>query len=191
MIQRISLLVLFALWIGGDLFPGEVLAEKPSSVQKIGASGTAFSAIDGSVVSLGDFRGSVVLLHFFASWCGECILEGPTLKTLASSKNIPDVTIVGVAIEDTLEGAKAFAEAHQWPFPVIVDSEGVLKRRYAVRGVPSTMMLDTHGSQMSFIDPASGRKVSQVTGARDWASASAEESLRKSIQKSPPADSEV
>lgn len=190
MVQRISLIALLAWCMGGDLFAPKVFAEQPSSVQKIGASGTAFSAIDGSVVSLGDFKGSVVLLHFFASWCGECILEAPTLKTLASSKNIPDVTIVGVAIEDTLEGAKAFAEAHKWPFPVIVDSEGVLKRRYAVRGVPSTMMLDTNGSQMSFIDPASGRKVSQVTGARDWASAGAEESLRKSMQVSSP-DSKV
>lgn len=181
--QRIFLTTLLAFQMGVDFFAGEAVGELPT-VQNTGALGTSFSAIDGSVVSLSDFKGSVVLLHFFASWCGECILEAPTLTTLATSTNIPDFTIVGVAIEDTVEGAKAFAEAQKWPFPVIVDRDGVLKRRYGVRGVPSTMMLDSNGAQMSFIDPASGRKVSQVAGARDWASSMAAESIRKAIQLS-------
>lgn len=119
--------------------------------------------------ALADLHGSVVVLHFFASWCGECMVEAPSLnalaRALASSRN---VSIVGVSIDDAPIAAKAFVQRMKIPYRVLVDEDQILKRRFSVRGVPMTVVLDSSGHEVAIEDPASGKKTKRFVGPRDW-----------------------
>lgn len=134
---------------------------------------------DGSPRSLGDYRGSVVLLHFFASWCGQCLLEAPSLERLYRSLKDEDFIVVGIAIDDTVPAARSLKERLNLSFPVLVDTEKSLKRSFAVRGVPMTIALDASGSIVSFNDPATGLRTHKIVGTRTWDSAAARASIRE------------
>lgn len=128
-----------------------------------------FRTTAGGKLSLSELRGSIVLLHFFASWCGECMLEAPSLNSLARSlASQDDIKVVGISIDDYPIAAKAFVERMKIPYPVIVDDEQRLKRTYAVRGVPMTMVLDRAGKPVAIQDPNSGKTSVRIVGPRDW-----------------------
>lgn len=140
---------------------------------------------DGDTVSLSDYQGSIVVLHFVASWCGQCILEAPSLNRLASAFDGEDFVVVAVSIDEEVIAAKAFSEQLKLSYPMLVDTKGVLKRRFSVRGVPMTVVLDTEGRPMQFPDPASGRLVSRIEGPRDWGSAAAIAGFKKLLVAPP------
>jgi len=139
---------------------------------------------DGSRESLADYRGSVVLVHFFASWCGECLIEAPSLDRLHRSLEDENFTVIGIAIDDTIAAARALKDRLNLTFPVLVDTEKELKRAFAVRGVPMTIVLDASGSVISFDDPATGTPTKKIMGPRPWDSAAATRSMRKLLSPS-------
>ena len=127
-----------------------------------------YPTTSGAKTSLDAFQGSVVFLHFFASWCGECILEAPSLIALSESLPSSRIRVVGVSIDTEVAAATAFAQRLELPFPVIVDQQHRLKKRFGVRGVPTSVVLDTQGNPASFIDPGTGTTTLKVNGRRDW-----------------------
>jgi peroxiredoxin len=97
--------------------------------------------LDGSPVSLADYAGAPLLLHFWATWCPICRLEeGEILRV---SRSHPVLT---VAMQS---GSAAEVEAHlterERELDVINDPEGLLARRYGVKAVPSTFVIDRNG----------------------------------------------
>lgn len=139
---------------------------------------------DGSSESLSDYRGSVVLVHFFASWCGQCLLEAPSLERLYRSLKDDNFTVVGIAVDDTVPAARSLKRSLNLTFPVLVDTEKDLKRAFGVRGVPMTIALDTSGSMISFNDPVNGDLTKKVMGPRAWDSTAARESIRQLLTPS-------
>jgi peroxiredoxin len=139
---------------------------------------------DGSRESLADYRGSAVLVHFFASWCGECLIEAPSLERLHRSLKDENFTVIGIAIDDTVAAARSLKERLNLTFPVLVDTDKELKRAFAVRGVPMTIMLDASGSVVSFNDPATGAPTKKILGPRPWDSAAARRSIREILHPS-------
>lgn len=139
---------------------------------------------DGSRESLADYRGSVVLVHFFASWCGECLIEAPSLEKLHRSLKDENFTVVGIAIDDTIAAARSLKDRLNLTFPVLVDTDKELKRAFAVRGVPMTIMLDASGSLVSFKDPATGAPTKKIVGPRPWDSVAARRSIQELLSPS-------
>jgi peroxiredoxin len=112
------------------------------------------------------------------SWCGECILEAPSLNTLARSVTPEGIAVVGVAIDDHPQAAKALADRLKIPYPLLIDSARRLKTFFEIRGVPVTYLLGGDGTILEFIDPETGRLTHRVTGPRQWDSAAALRSVR-------------
>jgi len=100
--------------------------------------------LDGAELSLASFRGKVVIINFWASWCAPCRAESPGLATLA--KQNPTVAFLGVNEKDSVSSAKAFARDSGTPYRSVVDKLGTLAAGWPVApGLPSTFVLDPDG----------------------------------------------
>ncbi|WP_308302067.1 TlpA family protein disulfide reductase [Frankia sp. AgKG'84/4] len=100
--------------------------------------------LDGKAISVAGYRGKIVVLNFWASWCAPCRAESPGLASLARAN--PQVAFLGVNEKDPLPSARAFARDAGTPYPSIVDRLGTLAAGWPVAlGLPSTVVLDPQG----------------------------------------------
>ncbi len=106
---------------------------------------------DGKQVSLADFKGQVVMVNFWATWCGPCREEMPKLEALYERYNKLGFTLVGVNVEDNPQGAKKWlADTGPVTFPVLFDSKNDVSKLYKVITMPSTVIIAKDGS-MRFV----------------------------------------
>jgi thiol-disulfide isomerase/thioredoxin len=96
--------------------------------------------ITGKHVSLADYRGRVVVVNAWGSWCGGCIAEAAAIR--AFERAHPNVAMVGIDVEDAKPSARAFYKAHGWTHPSIYDRDGKLATSLGVKGMPTTLFLD-------------------------------------------------
>ena len=113
-------------------------------------------------VDLADLRGKPALVDFFASWCGPCAEEAPTLRKL--SQNLGDqATIVAVDWDDAGGAARAFVRKHGWSFPVLADTSGTAGEKYGLVGLPTSFVLDPQGKIVAtFRGPQSEARLRQA-----------------------------
>lgn len=102
-------------------------------------------ANDGSNLRLAEQRGDIVLLNFWASWCGPCLQEMPELDRLAKKFQPLGVQVWGVNVERDSAAAKAYLNKVQVQFPILFDSENTVSQAYSVEAMPTTVILDKAG----------------------------------------------
>jgi cytochrome c biogenesis protein CcmG, thiol:disulfide interchange protein DsbE len=142
------LVIVFSGWIterrrvmsAGDTVDGQL------SVQSIGQPAPDFTlqAVDGRRVRLSDYRGRTVIVAFWASWCGPCLFEMPTLVDFYRQQK-GNVALLAVSMDDTEDDAKAYAGHNHLPFPVLFDGKQRVAGAYAVEGIPALFVVDPGG----------------------------------------------
>ena len=149
----------------GTTKPG--IVERPAAeyaaeggVLKIGDEAPNFllKDLEGFQVSLDQFRGKVVLLNFWATWCGPCRIEMPAMEQLYRSFSRKDFEILAVSTDP--QGAavtRPFQQEMGFTFPVLHDADFRIGLRYGARTLPMTFLIDQRGII---------RK--RIFGARDW-----------------------
>jgi len=147
---------------------------------EIGSPAPAFVLTDlhGTQQALQDYRGKVVLLNFWATWCGPCLVEMPSMERLYQELKEEDFAILAVSSDPQgREVTQPFVESQGLTFPILHDADYRVSGRYGVRTLP-----------MSFIIDRNGTLTHRVFGARDWNSAEARTLLRELLRdsKSPP-----
>lgn len=95
-------------------------------------------------LSLSDFRGRPLVLNFWASWCGPCRKEMPGFESVASQLR-DRVAFLGVNEQDVRSGAVDLVATTGVRYPSVVDSDGVLKTAYGLRGLPDTIFISSAG----------------------------------------------
>jgi thiol-disulfide isomerase/thioredoxin len=109
---------------------------------------------DGQKYRISDFRGKVLIVDFWASWCGPCIVSMPELEILRSRMIRAGYgnrfEILGVNLDDDPDRARAFLKEHPVSYPVIVDLLGLGTREFAPRKLPSAYVIGPTG-RVSFI----------------------------------------
>lgn len=98
--------------------------------------------LDGRPVSLEQYRGKPMLLHFWATWCPVCKLEQGSIDSVA--EDYPVLTVATWSEDAT--AVAAYVKEHDIQAPVLVDEKGVLARRYGINGVPASFFLDGEGN---------------------------------------------
>lgn len=93
-------------------------------------------------IKLSDFDGDVILVNFWASWCGPCQVEIPGLIELHHRYKDKGVTVIGVAMDDTEDDARQAARQLGIDYPVVRGSDAVSRRFGGIVGFPTTFILD-------------------------------------------------
>lgn len=95
---------------------------------------------------LADLEGQVVVLNFWASWCGPCKTEAPVLNRAQEELDAKgDGTVVGVTYQDAADASRTFAKENSFTFPTLRDPGDTLFDAYGNRGIPETFVLDKRG----------------------------------------------
>ncbi len=103
------------------------------------------AARDGSKVRLADLRGQVVMINFWASWCGPCRQEMPLLGQLQAKYEPLGFTLLGVNVEPDSAAAVAWLKGVPVAFPILFDTDSSVATRFGVEGMPSTVFVDRNG----------------------------------------------
>ncbi|MDT0300544.1 TlpA family protein disulfide reductase [Streptomonospora wellingtoniae] len=105
--------------------------------------------LGGDPVSLADYRGDVLVLNFWASWCGPCRSEVPVLNEVHSENKDAGVAFLGVNIKDNRAAAKAFEENQDVEYPSLYDQPGKVAQAFRdtvpPAAIPSTLVVDRQG----------------------------------------------
>ena len=110
-----------------------------------------FTTFDGQEYALSDFRGQVVVVNFWASWCAPCQTEVSILETLWHSYRDQDVTFIGLAYLDFDPQSIVFIEEYDLIYINGADGEMNIAEAYNVLGIPETFVIDRHGNIVNHI----------------------------------------
>lgn len=101
------------------------------------------------ILRLSDFRGRAVVVNFYASWCGPCRQELPDFEAVSQELS-GEVAFIAVNVQESRGPALGILDDTGATFPAVLDSDGEVTRRYGVRGMPSTYLLDSGGIVRKF-----------------------------------------
>lgn len=102
-------------------------------------------SLSGKNMKLSEYAGDVVMLNFWASWCGPCRKEMPLLNDLQKKYESLGFVILGVNVEQELKLAKSFLADTPVDFPILFDSSNKVSKAYDVIAMPTTIMIDRSG----------------------------------------------
>ncbi len=112
------------------------------------------SDLNGSMVSLSELRGKVVMLDFWSSWCPPCRQEAPALARVYREYEVRNVEFVGVAIWDDPGDVARYAKEFDLPYPNVLDEKGQIAINYGVAGIPEKFFIDAGGTLIrKFVGP--------------------------------------
>ena len=106
----------------------------------------ALKALDGYNYRLSEYRGDVVAVVFWASWCGGCRRELERLQRLAGAYGNAGFQVLGVTVDETADPARAVAEAVGAAFPQLLDSTKSVSKAYRLQDLPTTVLIDRSGA---------------------------------------------
>lgn len=113
--------------------------------QRAGAPDFTLKALGGVNLRLAEQRGEIIVLNFWASWCGPCIQEMPALDKLASKYQELGVQVWGVNVEADSSAAQKYLSKTKVEFPILFDTENTVSASYQVQAMPTTVIIDKDG----------------------------------------------
>ncbi|MEO0972890.1 MAG: TlpA disulfide reductase family protein [Pseudomonadota bacterium] len=128
----------------GLLFSAGGLTKSTADVQP--APDFTLKSLGGDNVRLSELRGQVVMINFWASWCGPCRQEMPLLEALYQRYNPLGFELLGVNVEQDVDDAKRWLADTTVSFPVLLDPTNKLSEIYQVKAMPSTVLVDRDGN---------------------------------------------
>ena len=123
-------------------------------------------------VSLRDFRGKLLMLNFWASWCISCREEMPAMERLYQRYKEQDFAILGLNIKDDKKRALSFVKELKITFPIGFDPKGEVGLLYGAWGIPTTYLIDTKGMALA-----------RIVGSADWYSLGVGQLLEKLLRE--------
>lgn len=126
------------------------LGASPVADAKVAANGPApefsLAARGGQKLSLSQYKGQVVMINFWATWCGPCRQEMPLLDAMYKKYKKMGFTLIGVNVEPDSKAAEAFLKTMPVSFPVAFDPDSSVSKLYSVQGMPSSVIIDRKGN---------------------------------------------
>ncbi len=119
----------------------------PAPAPIVGAPAPNFELenLDGEGVSLTSLHGQVVLINFWATWCGPCVVEMPALEQQYQTFKDTGFTVLAVNVDEPLPDVSAFAIEYDLTFSILLDPGAVVNDLYRVRAYPTTFLIDRDG----------------------------------------------
>jgi peroxiredoxin len=114
--------------------------------------------LSGKKANLKQYRGKVVFLNFWATWCGPCKEEMPSMEALYQKFKERGFVFLTISVDyEEKKKVKEFIDKHRYTFPVLIDPKCLALDLYEVKGIPTTILIDKKG-----------RMVGRAIGPKDW-----------------------
>jgi len=113
----------------------------------------------GRPVSLSEFRGKIVFINFWTTWCLACVIEMPSMEKLHQRFKDKDFVMVAINLQESAERVKQFYKKHQLTFTTLLDITGDVGAALSINAIPTTFILDKNG-----------RIIGKALGPREWES---------------------
>ena len=125
-----------------------LMALNPASAGPVSGPAPNFTlkSMSGKNLKLSEMTGNVVLINFWASWCGPCRQEMPLLNDLHNKYEPLGFTVLGVNVEEQSEAALGFINDYPVDFPVLLDNKNKVSKLYNVVAMPTTVVVDRDGN---------------------------------------------
>lgn len=112
---------------------------------------------EGKFVQLTDFKGKVVIINFWATWCPPCRKEMPSMQRAWEKLQKEDIVLLAINVGEDSDAIFAFTAEYPVEFPLLMDKTSSVSREWRVRGLPSTYVIDPQG-----------RIIYRAIGGREW-----------------------
>lgn len=120
-------------------------ASVEESTNVAGEDKASFVNENGDIINTADLKGKVVFINFWATWCGPCVAEMPSIEVLYNKfKSNPDVVFLIVEIESNQDGVKEFLAKHKLDLPIVYPN-GNIPSTWLENAIPTTVILDKDG----------------------------------------------
>ncbi len=122
-----------------------VAAETVSAdAERVEAPDFTLVTLKGDTISLSDYKGKVVIIDFWATWCGPCVREIPHYIELQKEYGDSGLVVIGIAL-DAPERVEKFAEARKLNYPVAIGDKELANRYGGIKFIPTTFVIDQEG----------------------------------------------
>jgi peroxiredoxin len=139
----LSFLLVLALTACGATGSGGDVSTGISQGQR--APDFSLETLEGDKVSLSDYRGQIVLLNFWATWCAPCRAEIPAIEAVLEARQGQPFVVLGVNYQESRERVGPFAEELGMTYPILLDETGKVMQTYRAPGLPMSVLLDEQG----------------------------------------------
>lgn len=129
--------------------------------------------LQGKDVRLSDFRGKIVFLNFWATWCPPCREEMPSMEELYRAMRGRPFVMLAVSVDNDPEQVRRFQKASAYSFPILLDHENRVAALYGTTGVPETFLIGPDGSLV----------FRRIIGPRDWMHPESLAAIEKAVAK--------
>jgi thiol-disulfide isomerase/thioredoxin len=129
----------------------------PVLQQPIPMLGFSATLADGKTINLKDLTGKVIFLNFWATWCGPCRMEMPSMEVLYQRFKEDGLEILAVNVRESQKDVKAFMDEYKLSFPAALDTNGDIAANYAIEAFPTTYIIDRNGGI-----------ITRLVGAINW-----------------------
>ena len=128
--------------------------------------------LNGNVASLSGYRGKMVLLNFWATWCGPCRDEMPSMEQLSRNFGGQGLAVVAINQRENAALVARFMKTHNLNFSTLLDADGRVAASYRVYGIPVSYVIDSDG-----------QAIGMKSGSMDWASPRVVDMFRKLVDE--------
>ena len=113
----------------------------------------------GRSISLSDFKGKIVFINFWTTWCPTCVIEMPSMEKLHQKFKDKDFVMVAINLQESASTVTKFFKDYNLTFLALLDTTGDVGTGFGIRSIPTTFILDKNG-----------RMIGKILGPREWES---------------------
>jgi len=152
----------FAVMLWVMMASATALAQSPNSglspvMERPPAPDFQLTNLDGELVSLSDFKGKVVVVNFWATWCPPCRAEMPSMQRAWQALQDQDVMMLAIHVGGNEDKIWSFVGDYELDFPILIDPDSAVADAWPMKGLPSTFVVDPQG-----------RIAYRAIGGREW-----------------------
>jgi len=130
------------------------MGEKPGKTNSLDFT---LKDLNGKAHSLSDYKGKYVFLNFGGTWCSPCRNEMPSMQKLYNNWDKNEYMMLVVNVGESADKVRSFARKNGYTFPILIDRNSEVAKKYGVRGVPATFFIGKDG-----------KVVGEIVGSRHW-----------------------
>jgi peroxiredoxin len=145
--KMVHTLLFLAIALGMGTFLSACTRNIEHKIIKVGdrAPEVSLQSVDGKTMSLADYRGKVVLVHFWATWCPPCVEEIPTLERFYQQVFGSDIEVLAISVDNSADVLMTFLDRNKVHFPVLRDPGGTTAGSYGTLKFPETYVIGRDG----------------------------------------------